>query len=303
MTALFDHRLIVVTGKGGVGRTTVAAALGVAAAREGRRTCVIELSGLSALPPLFGLTGRTFEYRRATDGLWVASLTVSECLEDFARRKLRVSGLVAKLFHTAAVRAFIDAIPGLHDLLQLGKVENLINEPMAEDPRFDLVIIDAPATGHGITLLSAARTMTQVAKAGPFHDLASNIGRFLADPGLTAVAVVTLPEELPVSETLELLDALANEGLPAHSILVNRCDGAPLPEPLPDDLSTVLDTLEGGSSLRVLAEESHRRWTAQQRAVATLRVQTHLPVQLLPRAKGPRLAHELGAALREETSR
>ena len=296
--SLFDRSLIVVTGKGGVGRTTIAAALGVAAARRGRRALVMELSGMAAVPPLFGLQGRAFALRRATDGVWVASLTVAECLEDFARRKLRLSSFVARLFHTAAVQTFVDAVPGLHDILQLGKIENLIREPLDGDPRFDVVIVDAPATGHGLTLLSAPRSMTEVAKAGPFHDLADNIRGFLADPAATAVAVVTLPEDLPVSETGELVRALDGEGIGAHTIIVNRCDADPLPG-APAELVAALRALPDGDGLADLAAQALARHAAQQRAIATLSTTCAAwPRVDLPRAS-ERLPLILGAALAE----
>ena len=111
--SILDRRLVMVTGKGGVGRTTCAAALAVAAARQGRRACVVELSGMGSVPPLFGLEGRSFEFRRATDGVWVWSLTVEECLDDFGRRKLKLPSLMRRLFRSRATRTFVDAIPGL----------------------------------------------------------------------------------------------------------------------------------------------------------------------------------------------
>ena len=298
--SLLQRRMLVVTGKGGVGRSSVSAGLAMAAARQGRTACVVELSGMSSVPPMFGLRGRSFELREATDGVYVWSLTVPECLEDFGKRKLRLPGLVRKLFHASATRTFVDAIPGLHDLLQLGKIENLINEPLPDDPHCDLFVIDAPATGHGLTLLSAARSMTEVAKAGPFHDLAANIGAFLEDADATGVAVVTLPEELPVSESLELVAQLEEIEQRADAVLVNRCVPPPLPSPPPR--SAVLEVLSahpGGEALRDLVRQAGDRFDAQEHALHTLREALGgVPRVALPSIDRPaRIPYELGEAL------
>lgn len=301
--SLFDRRLVVVTGKGGVGRSTLTASLAIAAAQRGKRALALELSGTQALPPLFGLPGRSFDYRRATDNVWVSSFTVTECLEDFGRRKLHMSSMLTRVFQTRTATTFIDAIPGLHDLLQLGKVENLIQEPRAGDPEFDIVIIDAPATGHGLTLLSAARSMTDVAKAGPFHDLAGIIDGFLMDPAKTAIAVVTLPEALPVSETKELLDALHNDALHPGAILANRCDPRPLPDhPPADDVVHAVRSLPNGEILADLAVQAMQRWSMQQAALAELAgANRRVPVVQLPRVPSDRmpflLAPRLAASL------
>lgn len=297
MTHLFDRRLVVVTGKGGVGRTTLAAALAVAAGRAGRRTLLLELSGTSALPPLFGLGDRSFEYRRATDNVWLSSFTTPECLHDFARRKLRLTGLLARVVHARPVATFVDAVPGLHDLLQLGKLENLLMEPLDGDPVFDLVVLDAPATGHGLTLLSAARSMTEVAKAGPFYELAAIIDRFLQDATKTAVAVATLPEALPVSETEELVEALRADGFDPALVLANRCDPPPLPEGIDAQATAdVVRELPDGADLADLVLQAKAHRDAQQLALAPLR-STRLPLVELPRLRGGDLARELGSQL------
>jgi len=294
---LFDRRLLVVTGKGGVGRTTLSAALAVAAGMAGRRTLVLELSGTAGLPPHFQLDGRSFSYRRATDNVWVASFTVPECLQDFAGRKLRLSGILARVVHARPVATFVDAIPGLHDILQLGKLENLLHQPAAGDPEFDLVVLDAPATGHGLTLLSAARSMTEIAKAGPFYELASIIDRFLQDPERTAVVVATLPEALPVSETGELVEALRADGFDPALLIANRCDPAPLPEGAdPAAIADHVRALAGGENLAALLEQATQHHGAQQRALAPLQ-DAHLPMVELPRLRRPDLARALGEQL------
>ncbi len=194
---LLDHPLVVVLGKGGVGRTTITAALGHAAAAQGKRACVAELGDLAALPRRFGLSGRSSAFRHGAEGVDVWSLTVLEALEEFGARKLHLPGFATRVVRNRFVRTFVDAVPGLHDLLLLGKIENMVMEPRQDDPVYDTLIIDAPATGHGLTLLGSPRTMTEMTGGGPFHELAGTIERFLADPDRTALVLTTLPEALP----------------------------------------------------------------------------------------------------------
>jgi anion-transporting ArsA/GET3 family ATPase len=219
--SLFDRRLLVITGKGGVGRSTVSAALALAAGRTGRRVCVVELSGLAAVPPLFGLAGRSYE-PRTVGRIDLRGLTAPEAVADFGRRKMALGGLFGLIFGSRATRSFLDAVPGFQDLVQLGKIENMISEPGDGEPRYDLVILDGPATGHGLTLLASARAMSEMTGVGPFHELASIIGRFLSDPVRTGVLPVTLPEELPVHETLDLVAGLGEEIGTLAGTIVNQ---------------------------------------------------------------------------------
>jgi anion-transporting ArsA/GET3 family ATPase len=274
---LFDHRLVVVLGKGGVGRTTMTAALGVAAARLGKRACVVEFGETASLPPKFGLSGRSFAFRRGGPGVDVWSLTVPECIEEFAGRKLKLPPFARQVVRNRFVTTFVDAVPGLHDLLLLGKVENLISEPLPSDPRYDLFVLDAPATGHGLTLLNAARTLSEITRAGPFYELARTIEVFLADPARTATVLVTLPEELPVQETLELARSLTAsaedaEAFRPHAVIANQVE--PLPIPDPPGTATVLERLAqipDAGLLTDLVVGAQARADRHQAALASLR--------------------------------
>ncbi len=297
--SLLQHRLIVVLGKGGVGRTTVAVGLAAAARRKGLRACVVEL-GEGAAAAQLGLDGRSFAFRRGSHGVDTWSLTVSECLDEFGRRKLHLPGLAVGLLRNRAVLTFVDAVPGLNDLLLLGKIENLIGEPLPGDPVYDVMILDAPATGHGITLLQAADTMSTLARSGPFHDLSAKIGTFLSNRDLTAMVLVTLPEELPVSETVELAALLSAEGMSAHTVVANRVE-PPFPDPPGAEaaLGRLVDVPDA-APLAELLQTSADRAERQRAALADLA--RHLPgVQALelPRVDPGRRIDELGARLAE----
>lgn len=230
MIELRERRLLVVTGKGGVGKTTTACTLALSAAERGKRVLLVELAGSHALPSHFGLEGRAYEPRRAAEGVDVASLTAEECMRDFSRRKLRLDAIGRALFNNRISRSFVDAVPGLHDILQLGKIENLLMEPMKGDVHYDLVVLDAPATGHGMTLLEAPRSLAEVTRVGPFFELAATIRRFMSDPALMGLVVVTLPQPLPVNETLQLVDGLPREDRRVlGAVVLNEWRGSPWP--------------------------------------------------------------------------
>lgn len=284
---LLDRRLLVVTGKGGVGRSTVATALGLAAARAGRSTAVVELHGLGSVPALWGLSGRSYTPRGLEPGLDTFSLTALDCLDDFGSRRLKVEALVRLVFHNRIMSSFLDAVPGLHDLLQLGKIENLLMEPGPDDPRYDLVVLDAPATGHGLTLLAAARSMGEMTQVGPFFDIARLIELLLADRDRTALVLVTLPEELPVNESLELLERLEAERDLVGGVVVNQV----LSERLPVDppYAEVRPRIERLPGLVALADHHVARQAAEDAALARLDAELPdaMPVSRLPRRPVP----------------
>lgn len=272
MKSLLSHRFAVVLGKGGVGRTTISASLALAASMRGLRACVCELGTSAALPPKFGLTGRSFAFRRGAPNVDVWSLTAPECLEEFASRKLKLPPFARQVVRNRVVSTFIDAVPGLHDLLLLGKIENLISEPLPGDPRYDIIILDAPATGHGLTLLQAARTLSDITRSGPFHDLAAIIDAFLADPERTATVLVTLPEELPVNETIELADALRAEGFLPSLIIANQSEPPPLAGAItPLRALELLRSSPRGATLAGLLQAASDRADRHSRALEALR--------------------------------
>jgi anion-transporting ArsA/GET3 family ATPase len=312
MKALRDRRLWVVEGKGGVGRTTVAAALGLAAARQGRRTLVVELHGEAALAHRLGFASARYEARTVAPGLDLMSLSASACLADFGQRKLHIGGLSPMVFGSRPMTAFVEAVPGLPDVVQLGKIEDRLLHPLAKEAPYDLVVLDGPATGHGLTLLSSARHMRELTRAGPFHDLAKLIETLLQDPAQTATIAVTLPEQLPVQETLELLHALdRTHDLPDLVVVNQRVDG-PLPGGV--TLPQLLGGLNGphDAPWRALAVEAHAIARRRETALRTLQeglstwpeavrpAVVALPQLDDPAAAGPAALEPLVAALLAE---
>jgi anion-transporting ArsA/GET3 family ATPase len=213
MRDLLAKPLIVVTGKGGVGKSTVAAALGVAAAAAGKRTIVAEVAARDDVSRALAGSGTgVFVERAVGNGLHHISIDPESALEEYLRDQLPrgVSDLVGsnKMFTYLTA-----ATPGLRELLTIGKVWELA-QPDRRTPGahpYDLVILDAPATGHGVAVLTAPGTFADAARMGPIARQGGIIHGMLADPERTAIVAVARAEEMPVNETLALQRALADE--------------------------------------------------------------------------------------------
>lgn len=289
---LLARQLVVVTGKGGTGKTTVAAALGLAAARRGRRTIVAEVAARDDVSRALAGTGaaRVFEERAVAEGLSHISIDPEAAMEEYLLDQLPrpLAELLAssRLFGLLAA-----ATPGMRELLTVGKVWEL-----AQDTRrtpgarpYDLVVLDAPATGHGIAVLDAPRTFADAARVGPIARQGRTIHEMLADPARTAVVAVATAEEMPVNETLALRDALEETvGLPLARAVVNRV----LPARFTAADAERVAALEPSHARRA-AVAGAARARAQRSQVARLRrgLGSSVPVQALPLLP----AAELGA--------
>jgi anion-transporting ArsA/GET3 family ATPase len=223
MPSIFDRSLIYVTGKGGVGRSTVAGALGLVAAGRGRRTIVCEVAEQGRLPGVFGRELQGPEEIELADGLWAASIDPQAALEEWLRTQ--VGGpLVRLLAQSSAFGYFVAAAPGARELVTIVKVWELAQRKRwkrgAEG--YDLVIVDAPASGHGVGMLRTPKTYGDLARIGPIHKQADQVTRFLRNPRRTAYVGVALAEEMPVTETLEVDGALRDYvGTGLETIVVN----------------------------------------------------------------------------------
>ena len=196
---LLSRRLVFVTGKGGVGKTTVALALGLLGSRAGKRTIVADISGDGDL-----------EERRLAPGLFRVSVDPQSAMEEYLN--VKVPGPAAALLRQSRLfQTFAMATPGMRELLCMGKLWELaqFERRTPDADAYDLVIVDAPASGHGAALLRTPRTFAEIAHAGPIAHQARTIADTIADRSFTAAVAVCTPEEMPVNETFELRDALA----------------------------------------------------------------------------------------------
>ena len=297
----FDKRLLYVTGKGGVGRTAVASALGAAAALRGRRTLICEVSDQDRVSGAFGTAPPTpgAAPTRLSDRLWATSIDTGEALEDWLGRQLGSPALVRTLSGSQAFQYFVAAAPGARELITVGKVYDLVAGPDA----YDLVIVDAPASGHGLAMLETPSTFGRIARAGTVRRQAEKISSLLGDPERTGYLAVTLPEETPVNETLEVEAAVQRAvGTGLHAVIVN----ALRPQPLTDEEAiAVRDAFDGdsagaGRAALTAALRAHRRARDQRAQVDRLRAMASAPVVELPFLEHPESADgraRLGAAL------
>lgn len=218
-----SSRVMIVAGKGGVGKTTVAATLAVTAARAGLRVLVVEVEGKSGLPAMFGAPPLGYEELDLTASVRARFLTPDAALVDYLENH-GMRRISRRLAASGALDVVATAVPGMKDILVLGKVKGLEAGRTA-----DLVIVDAPAAGHAITFLTSARGLLDAVRVGPIRTQAQDVVDLLSDPARCQVLLVTLPEETPVSEVVETAFAVEDRaGVALGPIIVNQCF-APLP--------------------------------------------------------------------------
>jgi anion-transporting ArsA/GET3 family ATPase len=238
LSPLLERRLIIVTGKGGTGKTSVVAALGLAAARSGRRVLLAETGRDENLPRLLSRDGAPagYEGRDYEAGLRSMRLDPYEALAEYLRLQLGIAPLVRRVLANRGFRQLMDAAPGWRELITLGKIWHLEQQRAPGDgPLFDLLIVDAPATGHGLTFLDVPRVVQGAVRAGPLRRHAAAVEEMLRDPEATRLLPVALPEELPARETAELVERVrAGIGILIDRVVVNAVPPPPFPAAVPD---------------------------------------------------------------------
>jgi Mrp family chromosome partitioning ATPase len=219
---LLDRRLVIVTGKGGVGKSTVSAALALIAAREGKRVLVCEVNAHERVAPLLGAAPTGTAVREATPGVSTVNVTPHEAMREYGLMVLKFKTIYDAVFENRLVRYFVRVVPSLAELVMLGKILHEVRTHERGRPRWDLVVVDAPATGHAVQLLRVPSALLDTVPAGPLRKDAEWMNAMLVDPASTTLAIVTLPEEMPVNEAIEL-DAQVRSVLGIHrgALLVN----------------------------------------------------------------------------------
>ena len=203
----FDPKILIVSGKGGVGKTTVAAALAIMAVKLGQRVCVVEVDEKGTLPAIFGARQLDYEPREMCPGVSGMRVIAEQSLAEYLHVQYRMKRISKAFTSTQFVDYITTAAPGLKDILILGKIWYLEQERTTNE-KFDTIIVDAPAAGHMLTFLSAPSGLSDALRVGPVRRQAEWLVEMLRDPKRSRVHLVTLPEEMPVSETLETTAAL-----------------------------------------------------------------------------------------------
>lgn len=221
---LFEPRVLIVSGKGGVGKTTVAAALALVAARQGRTVCIAEVDRKGTLPRLFGSEQLSYVPKEMSPGVWGMNIVPEAALAEYLEVQYHMRR-ISRIFSSSHFVDYITtAAPGLKDILVLGKIWYLEQNRQGApgQPRFDTIIVDAPAAGHMLTFLSAPVGLSDAIRVGPVRKQSEWLLDMVKDPKRTRVHLVTLPEEMPVSETLETAEALRTRvGIAAGVVFAN----------------------------------------------------------------------------------
>ncbi len=221
--ALSDKRFLFVTGKGGTGKTTVTAALALRLAAQGKRVLCAMCQAKERLSRLLDGPAVGEEIVELQPRIFAVNMNPDAALTQYGHMVLRVRPVYHAVMDNPFVRAFFRATPGLNEWAMLGKAWYHTTERGADGAwKYDTVILDAPATGHGLDMLRGPKVIVDVAPPGLLRREAARAWSLFSDPNQAGIVVVTLPEEMPVSETFELLDAVDRElHLPVAQVVVN----------------------------------------------------------------------------------
>ncbi len=275
MTQLPPPRLLVITGKGGVGKSTVSAALALALARSGQRTLLCEVNSGGGTTALLGYPPAGPELSRLEGELWSVDVRPAEAMREYVVSKIRFQRLYQAVFENPLVRAFLRFIPSLAETVMLGKVCWHMRETDGPRKRWDAVVLDAPATGHALTFLGVPQVLLDTLPPGTMAEEASWMRDMLVDPAVTGALVVALPEELPVLESIELAAGLRDRHLALLAVVLNQ---ATAPRFLPEEVKALAALPRLQALARGHAEEAERTRDAASR-LGTLGA----PVLQLPR--------------------
>ncbi len=274
-------------GKGGVGKSTVSAALALAAQARGERVLVCEVTAKERVAGLLGAAESGPEVRRIDERIWSVHVRPAEAMREYALMVLRFRLLYEAVFENRLVRQLLRAIPPLPDIVMLGKVfwHVTAEQDDAGRPRWDRVILDAPATGHGVTFLRTPRSILGLVKAGPMHRDMTRMEAMLLDATVTHVHLVSLPEEMPVNEAVELHGALAQSGFPLGTMFLNGFRESRFS---PAELDALAGSKSGDlAGSRLAAALWGERQELSRLYADRLRVEVPLPLVTLPHLFAP----------------
>jgi anion-transporting ArsA/GET3 family ATPase len=292
---------VIVTGKGGVGKTTVAVALGLRAAAEGKRTIVCEVASQENASRMFEHTAVGFHEVEMEENLWSISIDPEESMREYVLLQLKVRAMRDMLFRSRIFNYLAAATPGLKELVTIGKIWELaqLDRKVKKGHKYDLVIVDAPATGHGVGFLETPRTFAAIARVGPIHSQAQRLDSFITDHEMTGTAIVALPEEMPVNESAALEKDLREQvGVAVDRVYLNGLYPERFSKPECERLTQLAEREQGQARAAARAAVSeHERARSQRAQLARLRRRVKAPVKTLPFLFEPELGPEAARRL------
>jgi anion-transporting ArsA/GET3 family ATPase len=295
---------VIVTGKGGVGKTTVAVALGLRAASEGRRTIVCEVAAQENASRIFDHASVGFHEVEMEENLWSISIDPDESMREYVLLQLKVRAMRDMLFRSRIFNYLAAATPGLKELVTIGKIWELaqLDRKVKKGRKYDLVIVDAPATGHGVGFLQTPRTFASIARVGPVHSQAQTLDRFITDHENTGTAIVALPEEMPVNETVTLERDLRDEvGVAVDRVYLNGLYPERFKKAEAEKLAELAESGNGtNGAARAAARAAlseYNRAKSQRSQLSRLKRGVSSPVKTLPFLFEPELGLEAARKL------
>jgi anion-transporting ArsA/GET3 family ATPase len=282
MASLLDKRLIIVTGKGGVGKSTISAALSLLKARSGLRTLLCEINTQDRIGPLLGARSVGPAISPIDENLWGLNIQPEQAMREYALMLLKLESIYNAVFENRFVRYFLRFIPSLQELVMLGKIIHHLDEKLPDGAfKYQVVVVDGPATGHAISFLNLPRVLLHTIPPGPMARAAKHMRETLENEEVTAVALVSLPEEMPVNETIELSKTLRERAQIGPQMVI--LNGFVHPRFTESDL----EALRAMPSLRSLALDHQELAKASADFCQRLETELHLPLVPLPRLFQP----------------
>ncbi len=304
LKSLLPLRAVLVTGKGGVGKTTVASSLARFAAQNGKRVLITEIANedatTSALADALGVAKITAEPQEISPNLRIAALTPTLGHQRFLRDVLPMKILADAAMKSAAIRRFLTAAPTFPEMGVLYRLLDLVRAKRKDGSvEHEMIIVDLPATGHALALAQIPASLLRIIPTGPIAAAVRDGLELLIDPAQTGAVVVTLPETLPVSEAIELVRGIGEHHIPLAQVIVNRVPFDPFSEEEKDFVRTLLE-----EQPPTLGERTLERIDRARVALARITSAVSVPVGVVHDVwlDGPRLAEELASLLSMPTS-